>query len=100
MSIINTKLKHVDLISFISALWETSQFETVKEHVYGHQDNLNCPLNQLEKLNCRVDNEAKDIFLGCINSNSSPPVFRSTNLDFGTVSCGGILVTSWLQATL
>ena len=30
MSIIKAKIKHVDLISIIRALWETSKFETVE----------------------------------------------------------------------
>ena len=82
MSISKAKLKYVDLISIISALWETSQFKTVKEHVYGHQDNLNCPLNQLEELNCRVDKEANEIVLGYIHSNSAPLFFHNTKLGF------------------
>ena len=48
----------MDIISDISELWETSKFETTKENVYVHQENLNRPLTQLEQLNCRIDNEA------------------------------------------
>ena len=65
-SIIKAKLKHVDLISITSAPWENLQFDTVKEHVYGHQDDLNRPLTQLEELNCRMYVEAKDIALAYI----------------------------------
>ena len=57
--VIKARLKHVDLISIISALWENSPFIILKEHVYGHQDILDRPLDQLEILNCRVDLEAK-----------------------------------------
>ena len=93
------KLKYVDLISINSALWETSQFEIVKEHVYGHQDNINRILTQLEELNLRIDIKVKDIAQDYINSNSAPPAFRITKLGFGTVNCGDTLVTSRLQYT-
>ena len=52
-------LKHVDLILAISDLLETSKFEIIKEHAYGHQDNLKRILTQLEQLNFRMDTESK-----------------------------------------
>ena len=52
---IKAKLIHVDLISIISAFWESSIFITTQEHLYGHKDNLNRPLTQLKKLNYRMD---------------------------------------------
>ena len=56
---IKARLKHIDLISAISELLETSKFEIIKEHVYGHQDNLKRLLTKLEQLNCRMDTEEK-----------------------------------------
>ena len=94
------RLNHVDLILVISELWETFKFKIIKEHVYGHYDNLKFPLTQLEQLNCRMDAEAKQIELVHINNISAPTVFHSTKLGFGTVICGNKLVTSRLQATL
>ena len=98
--IIKTRLKHTGLISIISALWDTSPFTTVKEHVYGHRYILDLPLTQLEMLNCRVDLEAKEIVLAHIHYNLAPPVFYSTNLGLGAVTCQNTLVTSRLQASL
>ena len=55
---------HVDLISVISALWESSRFIITKDHLYGHPDDLNHPLTQLETLNCRIDIEKKRDYIG------------------------------------
>ena len=57
-SILKSKQKHIDIISIINELWESSPFKMVKEHVYGRQDDLNRPLAQLEVLNCRMDTAA------------------------------------------
>ena len=39
----------------------------MKEHVYGHQDDLKRPLTQLEAFNCRMDEEVKDIAIARIH---------------------------------
>lgn len=52
---------NVDMISIITELWDTSNFNYVKENVLAHHDDLNMPLNMLEILNCRIDSLAKDI---------------------------------------
>lgn len=44
---IKSKMKHVDLISAISEVWEDDECQLKKEHVYGHQDDLARPLTQI-----------------------------------------------------
>ena len=60
-NIMKSNMKNVDMLSIISDLWEDSQFNIIKQHVYGHQDDTGRELTQLEKLNCRVDIWAKEI---------------------------------------
>ena len=97
---IKAKLKHVDFISAISAMWEDAKFTLKKEHVYGHQDDLNLPLTNLEKLNCRMDIEAKAIAQAHICGNAAPPIFHPTKIGFGTVRIKNKLVTSRIQTSL
>jgi hypothetical protein len=37
-----TTAKHFDLVSIVSATWETSLCNVKTKHVYGHQDNKYC----------------------------------------------------------
>jgi hypothetical protein len=58
-----TTAKHFDLVSIVSATWESSHCNVNTKHVYGHQDNKYCPpppLPLLESLNVRMDILAKE----------------------------------------
>jgi hypothetical protein len=56
-----TTAKHFDLVSIVSATWETSLCNVKTKHVYGHQYNKYCgPLPLLESLNVRMDILAKE----------------------------------------
>ena len=93
-------MKSVDLISIISELWSTSSFCIIKEHMYEHQDNLGRPLTQLEKLNCRVDNLAKEIAGYKMDNLMHNLQFSRTTLGIGTIICNNILITSNIQQSL
>ena len=64
--------------------------------MYGHQDDLNCLLTQLEELHCRMDIKEKAISLAYVISNSAPLEFHYTKLSFGTISCADTMDTSRL----
>ena len=93
-------MKHVDFISIISELWESSQFIIKNKHVYGHQDELQRPLTQLEDLNCRMDNEAKETALAHTSTNDTLPPFHDTDLGLGTVTYNDELVVFKIQSTM
>ena len=57
------------MVSIINEHWEISSFKLVKKHVYGHQDDLNCPLTQLEALDYIMDIDDKDIIRQHIANN-------------------------------
>ena len=95
-SYVRCSSKHVDMISMITDLWETSDFNFVKEHVFAHQDDLNRPLTMLEQLNCRMDILAKDIAKNEISCPSLGLVTK-TSAGIGSITCDGNLITSRVQ---
>ena len=99
-SILKAKMTNIDMLSVISELWDGSNFSLIKQHVYGHQDDLGRPLTQLETLNCIVDEYAKDIARQQMNGTLPPLHFSTTSLGFGSVKCHGHLITSNLQGSL
>ena len=98
---VKTSLKHMDLVSLISALWDISTFVPIATHVYAHQDDIPyTSMSNLAQLNTQMDLFAKRIALqAIIHTNLTPPTFSST-LGFGTVTCHSIPVSHCLQNTL
>ena len=94
------KLKHIDLISIINNIWESSSFSIVKTHVYGHRDTAAQPLTPLETLNCRMDLLAKRIAIQYIHHNQHPPPILPTILGFRTIAIHGTPITSKIQQPL
>ena len=100
-----TTAKHFDLVSILSATWETSLCKVKTKHVYGHQDNKYCgPLPLLESLNVRMDILAKE----ATTSLPVPPPVPSSHQHsrypprkgYGRVTVQGDMVTSKLQKGL
>ena len=100
-----TTAKHFDLVSILSATWETSLCKVKTKHVYGHQDNKYCgPLPLLESLNVRMDILAKE---ATTSLPVPPPVPFSHQASqyhpqkgYGRVTVQGDMVTSKLQKGL
>ena len=92
--------KDSDLISIICSLWNQSNFCPITQHVYGHQDSTNRHLTSLEKLNCQMDSDAKDIACSIISKASPHPNFEPSDLGFGSIICGSKLITSNIQASI
>ena len=90
-SYVRCSSKHVDMISMITDLWENSDFNFVKEHVFAHQDDLNRPLTMLEQLNCRMDILAKDIAKNEISCPSLDLVTK-TSVGIGSITCDRNLI--------
>ena len=84
--------KHVDLISMTTELWDRSMFNFTQRHVYGHRDDLNRPLTLDEQLNVRMDVLAKKIAMDHVHS-QAPITAHDTSLGFGTIRCGGDLIS-------
>ena len=97
-----TTAKHFDLVSIVSATWETSLCKVKTKHVYGHQDNKYCgPLPLLESLNVRMDILAKE---ATTSRPVPPPVPFSHQASqyhppkgYGIVTVQGDM--DWLQAS-
>ena len=92
--------KNIDFISIINELWESSPYSIVKEHVYGHRDDIARPLTPLEALNCWMDTLAKRIALHHINHHHHHPPYQPTSLGFGTIQINGTTVSSRVQQSL
>ena len=92
-----SNMTNVDMLSIISDLWEDSQFNIIKKHVYGHQDDTGKQLTQLEKLNCRVDLWAKEIARIQMEGLLPTIAFHPTHHGYGTITCNGQLITSKVQ---
>ena len=88
--------KCVDLISIIRKQWGEYLFHSLKQHVYGHQDNSIGPLTLLEHLNYDMDEIVNSIALAHISSEAMIPSY-STWIDFITVTCQDHLITSIIQ---
>ena len=97
---INARLKNVDIISTISSLWDISSFDIMKDHVYGHQNDLNRPLTLLKKNHCRMDKVAKAIDIVRIQGDIAKPIFNTTQIYYCSITCRKNLFTSRIQATL
>ena len=69
-------------------------------HVYGHQNDTGRQLTNLEKLNCDRDSDAKMFARSNIEVNVPPTPHSSSDLGFGTITCGSTLVTSNIQSSL
>jgi len=85
---INSKYKHVDLISSLLDLWETLPFQPAIEHVRDHQDDLNLDLTLLERLNVRMDSRAKTLAIQQMQSNKST-LYSPSTVGISTVSIVG-----------
>ena len=99
-STIKYNMINVDMLSIISDLWETSSFTIIKQHVYGHQDESDRQLTQLERLICRVDLWAKEKAQQQIAGLLHNLTFTPTNQGYGTITCNGRLITSKVKSTL
>ena len=93
--------KSVDLISMTSELWLHSKHIVIKEHVYAHQDEKESysSLSIESKLNCKVDQMAKDFSIKHIARNQRI-VFHPSSLGLGTTKCKGQLISSKTQSTM
>ena len=92
--------KHIDIISITCDLLTKCQFKIKPCHVYGHQDNLHCPLTIMEKLNCQMDTLAKEIAMKYIAQEHRNTSFHSTKLGYGFITYNNTLVTPKIQSTL
>ena len=57
-------------------------------------------LTNLEKINCDRALDAKTIARSQIDGTAPPSTHSSSDLGFGTITCGSTLVTSNIQSTL
>ena len=96
---VHCKDKQADLISILSDLWSNSPFSIVKQHVYGHQDEIGRPLTILEKLNCYMDQRAKQIANLQMLTNTNH-VFSPTSLGFATIQHKKSIISSKIQQSL
>ena len=97
---IKANTKNADMISIINSLLNLSNFIIIKEHVYGHQENLYRPLTQIEKLNYRMDTPAKSIALEYMRGETAKPRFPPTQISFGTIIYKNKLIPSRIQRSL
>ena len=97
---IKAKQTDVDLISMITSLWNKTDFSPNKVHVYGHQNDTGRQLTNLEKLNCDRESDAKMFARSRIEGKVPPTPHSSSDLGFGTITCGSTLVTSNIQSSL
>ena len=97
---IHCNQKHIDFISMISELWNTSKFRITKKHVYGHQDITGRELSMLELLNCKMDIKAKEIACLHKNTTSINIIPTRTSIGFGSIRCGNDLISSKIQQSL
>ena len=91
--------KHIDMIAIITDLWEKSNFNFVREHVFAHQDDLARPLSMLEKLNCRMDILAKDIAREEMRIPQVGSLLRNS-VGLGSITCDKTLTTSRIQQSI
>ena len=95
-----SKKKDFDLIAILKHIWSSSSIAPLPQHVLGHQDNSSNPLTVLEKLNCQMDLQAKDIARDAILHQHGPPSDTSTSLGFGPITCDSTIITDNLQSSL
>ena len=87
------------MIAIITDLWEKSNFNFVREHVFAHQDDLARPLSMLEKLNCRMDTLAKDIAREEMRIPQVGSLLRNS-VGLGSITCDKTLITSKIQQSI
>ena len=93
--------KSFDIISQITVLQEQINGTLVPVHVYGHQDELNKKLSNLETLNIRMDSMAKEILQKVLDEDRDiPDALPLTPKGLVQVDYGDIPVTSSLASTL
>ena len=97
---ISSRSTDCDLISIINHLWKESPITPSLQHVYGHQDTSKITLSPLERLNCDMDADAKEIAHNSVNRDVPKTTFPPTSLGLGTITCGGKLITSSIQTSL
>lgn len=93
-------MKNVDMISMINSLLNSSNFNINREYVYVYQNDLNHPLTQKERLECRMDTATKSIALASIRGDSAIPNFKTSQIGYGRITCDNRLITSKIQSTL
>lgn len=96
---LKSSMKHIDVISAISALWTNSRFEPRMEYVMAHQDKYGIPLEDMAVLNDECDHSAKTEARRAINAKEDPPLFSSPHGYF-PIFCHGQLVCSRIQQSL
>ena len=92
--------QHGDLLSITADAWAQSQFTLLKEHVRGHQDDVQRPLTVLETINCEMDFDAKLVATQYIHNGCPPTRFTPSTKGMGTITIRNQLVCSKIQQSL
>ena len=87
------------MIAIITNLWEKSDFNFVREHVFAHQDDLARPLSMLEQLNCRMDTLATDIAQEEIRIPQVGSLLRNS-VRVGYIICDKTIIASRIQQNI
>ena len=87
------------MISMISDIRNKSIFSITKVYVFAHQDDINRPLNTLDKSNIKMDTLAKTIATREIKYGNNQEL-SSNSMGMETITYKGVLVTLRIQHIL